>query len=150
MSLALTCRHWCHRVLSPPGGCPDGSVAPFEQIPASADEGRQALHQEFNSGRSDQHLLRSRARFGKGKWEILQVPGLDSHRFVFFVLFFSYEHTVNQNNHISMQIACFYFTPCIFSRSDCAATSCSAKGKDDELAQKLWELSCKMLSITWE
>ncbi|KAM4533897.1 retinol dehydrogenase 12, like [Odontesthes bonariensis] len=34
--------------------------------------------------------------------------------------------------------------------SDCAPASCSAAGKDDDLAQKLWELSCRMLSITWE
>lgn len=34
--------------------------------------------------------------------------------------------------------------------SDCAPANCSAKGKDDALAQKLWELSCRMLSITWE
>uniref|UniRef100_A0A1A8S933 Retinol dehydrogenase 12, like n=1 Tax=Nothobranchius rachovii TaxID=451742 RepID=A0A1A8S933_9TELE len=34
--------------------------------------------------------------------------------------------------------------------SDCAAASCSAAGKDDELAQKLWELSCRMLSISWD
>ncbi|XP_028290498.1 retinol dehydrogenase 12, like [Gouania willdenowi] len=34
--------------------------------------------------------------------------------------------------------------------SDCAAASCSAAGKDDTLAQKLWELSCQMLSLTWE
>ncbi|GLD54576.1 retinol dehydrogenase 12-like protein [Lates japonicus] len=34
--------------------------------------------------------------------------------------------------------------------SDCAPANCSAYGKDDDLAQKLWELSCKMLGITWE
>lgn len=34
--------------------------------------------------------------------------------------------------------------------SDCAPAKCSAKGKDDDLAQRLWELSCQMLSITWE
>ncbi|XP_047424819.1 retinol dehydrogenase 12, like [Mugil cephalus] len=34
--------------------------------------------------------------------------------------------------------------------SDCAPANCSAAGKDDVLAQKLWELSCQMLSITWE
>lgn len=34
--------------------------------------------------------------------------------------------------------------------SDCAPANCSAAGKDDVLAQKLWELSCKMLSLTWE
>lgn len=34
--------------------------------------------------------------------------------------------------------------------SDSAAASCSTKGRDDDLAQKLWELTCKMLSITWE
>ncbi|MED6281114.1 hypothetical protein CHARACLAT_017929 [Characodon lateralis] len=34
--------------------------------------------------------------------------------------------------------------------SDCAPASCSAAGKDDELAQKLWELSCKMLSLSWD
>ncbi|CAN9506421.1 unnamed protein product [Ophioblennius macclurei] len=34
--------------------------------------------------------------------------------------------------------------------SDCAPASCSQKGKDDELAQKFWELSCRMLSVTWD
>uniref|UniRef100_A0A3Q3VTC2 Uncharacterized protein n=1 Tax=Mola mola TaxID=94237 RepID=A0A3Q3VTC2_MOLML len=34
--------------------------------------------------------------------------------------------------------------------SDCAPANCSADGKDDILAQKLWELSCQMWSITWE
>ncbi|KAK2886653.1 retinol dehydrogenase 12, like [Channa argus] len=34
--------------------------------------------------------------------------------------------------------------------SDCAPANCSAAGKDDEMAQKLWELSCRMLFITWE
>ncbi|XP_029313991.1 retinol dehydrogenase 12, like [Cottoperca gobio] len=34
--------------------------------------------------------------------------------------------------------------------SDCAPANCSAAGRDDELAQKLWELSCKELSVTWE
>nr|XP_046227547.1 retinol dehydrogenase 12-like [Scatophagus argus] len=34
--------------------------------------------------------------------------------------------------------------------SDCAPADCSAAGKDDDLAQKLWELSCQQLSITWE
>ncbi|XP_028289197.1 retinol dehydrogenase 12, like [Parambassis ranga] len=34
--------------------------------------------------------------------------------------------------------------------SDCAPANCSAAGKDDDLAQKLWELSCRLLSITWD
>ncbi|XP_023127113.1 retinol dehydrogenase 12-like [Amphiprion ocellaris] len=34
--------------------------------------------------------------------------------------------------------------------SDCTRTSCSSAGKDDDMAQKLWELSCHMLNITWE
>ncbi|XP_077592458.1 retinol dehydrogenase 12, like [Stigmatopora nigra] len=34
--------------------------------------------------------------------------------------------------------------------SDCAAANCSAAGKDDKLAEKLWELSCKSLNIVWE
>ncbi|XP_068199952.1 retinol dehydrogenase 12-like [Antennarius striatus] len=34
--------------------------------------------------------------------------------------------------------------------SDCAPANCSAAGKDDELAQKLWELTCQTLAITWE
>nr|XP_046227549.1 retinol dehydrogenase 12-like isoform X2 [Scatophagus argus] len=34
--------------------------------------------------------------------------------------------------------------------SDCAPANCSAAGKDDDLAQKLWELTCQQLSITWE
>ncbi|XP_069552651.1 retinol dehydrogenase 12-like [Brachyistius frenatus] len=34
--------------------------------------------------------------------------------------------------------------------SDCAPASCCAAAKDDDLAKKLWELSCRMLSVTWE
>uniref|UniRef100_UPI0037E933C6 retinol dehydrogenase 12-like n=1 Tax=Semicossyphus pulcher TaxID=241346 RepID=UPI0037E933C6 len=34
--------------------------------------------------------------------------------------------------------------------SDCAPANCAAAGKDDVLAQKLWDLSCQMWSITWE
>ncbi|XP_004081219.1 retinol dehydrogenase 12 [Oryzias latipes] len=34
--------------------------------------------------------------------------------------------------------------------SDCAAASCSSAGKDDTVAEKLWDLSCRMLGITWE
>ncbi|XP_058478737.1 retinol dehydrogenase 12, like [Solea solea] len=34
--------------------------------------------------------------------------------------------------------------------SDCAPASCSAAGKDDKVAEKLWELSCRLLSITPE
>ncbi|XP_008293502.1 retinol dehydrogenase 12-like [Stegastes partitus] len=34
--------------------------------------------------------------------------------------------------------------------SDCAPTSPSSAAQDDDMAQKLWELSCRMLSITWE
>lgn len=34
--------------------------------------------------------------------------------------------------------------------SDCAPTECSKTAKDDVLAEKLWELSCQLLSITWE
>ncbi|KAG7231213.1 hypothetical protein INR49_012044 [Caranx melampygus] len=34
--------------------------------------------------------------------------------------------------------------------SDCAPANCSAAAKDNEVAQKLWELSCRLLSITWE
>ncbi|XP_053715298.1 retinol dehydrogenase 12, like [Synchiropus splendidus] len=33
--------------------------------------------------------------------------------------------------------------------SDCAKSKCSSSGRDDALAQKLWELSCKMLNIDW-
>ncbi|KAM9827147.1 retinol dehydrogenase 12-like [Neosynchiropus ocellatus] len=33
--------------------------------------------------------------------------------------------------------------------SDCAKSKCSSAGRDDALAQKLWELSCKMLNIDW-
>ncbi|XP_060950135.1 retinol dehydrogenase 12, like [Limanda limanda] len=32
--------------------------------------------------------------------------------------------------------------------SDCAPAACSAAGKDDAVAQKLWDLSCRLLSIT--
>ncbi|XP_029935168.1 retinol dehydrogenase 12-like isoform X2 [Myripristis murdjan] len=34
--------------------------------------------------------------------------------------------------------------------SDCAPASCSAAASDDNMAQKLWELSCQMLSISWD
>ncbi|XP_066538802.1 retinol dehydrogenase 12, like [Hoplias malabaricus] len=34
--------------------------------------------------------------------------------------------------------------------SDCAPTSCSSAAMDDEMAQRLWDLSCQMLNITWD
>ncbi|KAM8731317.1 retinol dehydrogenase 12 [Acanthopagrus schlegelii] len=34
--------------------------------------------------------------------------------------------------------------------SDCAAARCSRAASDDDSAQKLWEISCNLLSITWE
>ncbi|XP_073687338.1 retinol dehydrogenase 12 [Garra rufa] len=34
--------------------------------------------------------------------------------------------------------------------SDCAPARCSREALDDEMAQKLWELSCQMLGITWD
>ncbi|XP_055038921.2 retinol dehydrogenase 12, like [Misgurnus anguillicaudatus] len=34
--------------------------------------------------------------------------------------------------------------------SDCAPANCSQAALDDDMAQRLWELSCKMLSIEWE
>lgn len=34
--------------------------------------------------------------------------------------------------------------------SDCAPARCSRAGSDDELAETLWALSCKMLDISWE
>lgn len=34
--------------------------------------------------------------------------------------------------------------------SDCAPARCSRTASDDELAQKLWEVSCNMLGITWQ
>uniref|UniRef100_A0A9J7WVB2 Zgc:112332 n=2 Tax=Cyprinus carpio TaxID=7962 RepID=A0A9J7WVB2_CYPCA len=34
--------------------------------------------------------------------------------------------------------------------SDCAPALCSREALDDEMAQKLWELSCQMLGITWD
>ncbi|XP_073686613.1 retinol dehydrogenase 12, like [Garra rufa] len=34
--------------------------------------------------------------------------------------------------------------------SDCAPAKCSQAAMDDEVAQRLWQLSCKMLSISWE
>ncbi|KAM9839678.1 retinol dehydrogenase 12-like [Aulostomus maculatus] len=34
--------------------------------------------------------------------------------------------------------------------SDCAPASCSRMASDDDLAQKLWEISCNMLGITWQ
>ncbi|KAM3593951.1 uncharacterized protein V6R79_026354 [Siganus canaliculatus] len=34
--------------------------------------------------------------------------------------------------------------------SDCAKTKPSAAARDDELAEKLWALTCEMLSVTWE
>ncbi|XP_054622132.1 retinol dehydrogenase 12-like isoform X3 [Dunckerocampus dactyliophorus] len=33
--------------------------------------------------------------------------------------------------------------------SDCAPARCSRTASDDDLAQKLWDSSCNMLSITW-
>ncbi|XP_040926533.1 retinol dehydrogenase 12 isoform X3 [Betta splendens] len=34
--------------------------------------------------------------------------------------------------------------------SDCAPARCSRTASDDDLAQKLWEISCDMLDITWQ
>ncbi|KAM4533907.1 retinol dehydrogenase 12-like [Odontesthes bonariensis] len=34
--------------------------------------------------------------------------------------------------------------------SDCAPARCSRSGADDDLAQKLWEVSCNMLGIAWQ
>ncbi|XP_057178951.1 retinol dehydrogenase 12, like isoform X1 [Triplophysa rosa] len=34
--------------------------------------------------------------------------------------------------------------------SDCAPANCSQAALDDDVAQRLWELSCKMLNIKWE
>ncbi|KAJ8010818.1 hypothetical protein DPEC_G00079080 [Dallia pectoralis] len=34
--------------------------------------------------------------------------------------------------------------------SQCASARCSRAASDDGLAQRLWELSCRMLAITWE
>uniref|UniRef100_H3CRS1 Uncharacterized protein n=1 Tax=Tetraodon nigroviridis TaxID=99883 RepID=H3CRS1_TETNG len=34
--------------------------------------------------------------------------------------------------------------------SDCAPATCSRAASDDDLAQKLWEISCNMLGITWQ
>ncbi|XP_018583404.1 retinol dehydrogenase 12-like isoform X2 [Scleropages formosus] len=34
--------------------------------------------------------------------------------------------------------------------SDCAPATCTRSAMDEEIAQKLWELSCRMLAITWE
>ncbi|KAM3860501.1 retinol dehydrogenase 12-like [Diretmus argenteus] len=34
--------------------------------------------------------------------------------------------------------------------SDCAPATCSSAATDDNVAQKLWELSCQMLSISWD
>lgn len=47
-------------------------------------------------------------------------------------------------------ISVFSHSSRVFAYSDCAPANCSAAGKNDELAQKLWELSCRLLSITWE
>ncbi|XP_065114630.1 retinol dehydrogenase 12, like [Paramisgurnus dabryanus] len=34
--------------------------------------------------------------------------------------------------------------------SDCAPANCTQAALDDDMAQRLWELSCKMLSIEWK
>ncbi|XP_036452481.1 retinol dehydrogenase 12 isoform X1 [Colossoma macropomum] len=34
--------------------------------------------------------------------------------------------------------------------SNCGPSSCTRAARDDEMAQKLWELSCQMLRITWD
>ncbi|KAM9332092.1 retinol dehydrogenase 12-like [Pholidichthys leucotaenia] len=34
--------------------------------------------------------------------------------------------------------------------SDCAPATPSSAGRNDQMAEKLWELSCRMLSVTWE
>ncbi|KAM4606706.1 retinol dehydrogenase 12, like [Polymixia lowei] len=34
--------------------------------------------------------------------------------------------------------------------SDCAPATCSRAAADEDMAQKLWELSCQMLSVSWD
>lgn len=34
--------------------------------------------------------------------------------------------------------------------SDCAPATCSNAAMDDDMAKRLWDLSCKMLNITWD
>ncbi|XP_060726030.1 retinol dehydrogenase 12, like isoform X2 [Tachysurus vachellii] len=34
--------------------------------------------------------------------------------------------------------------------SDCAPANCSSAAVDDDMAQRLWDLSCQMLKITWD
>ncbi|XP_063063035.1 retinol dehydrogenase 12, like isoform X2 [Engraulis encrasicolus] len=34
--------------------------------------------------------------------------------------------------------------------SDCAKATCSTLGSDDKMAQDLWDLTCKLLNITWD
>ncbi|XP_047013031.1 retinol dehydrogenase 12, like isoform X3 [Ictalurus punctatus] len=34
--------------------------------------------------------------------------------------------------------------------SDCAPANCSSAAMDDDVAQRLWDLSCQMLRITWD
>uniref|UniRef100_A0AAY5EFX5 Retinol dehydrogenase 12, like n=1 Tax=Electrophorus electricus TaxID=8005 RepID=A0AAY5EFX5_ELEEL len=36
------------------------------------------------------------------------------------------------------------------SSSDCASASCSNVAMDDDMAQRLWDLSCQMLNIMWD
>lgn len=59
-------------------------------------------------------------------------------------------HTEHSEIHTEMQhsVNGNYLSLCMLS--DCAATRCSRAASDDDLAQKLWEISCNMLGITWQ
>lgn len=65
-----------------------------------------------------------------------------SHQQEWHKIFFKTEHL----KEINLKLLILF----PFAHSDCAPAKCSAAGKDDDLAQKLWELSCRLLSITWE
>lgn len=54
------------------------------------------------------------------------------------------EHSFNCSTVYNLN----YLSLCMLS--DCAATRCSRAASDDNLAQKLWEISCNMLGITWQ
>lgn len=108
-------------------------MASSEWPPTSGHEDGQPIHQELNPGSSDDHLLRSGTITGQRERQILQVSHL---------LRVNKPGVVN----IVQDLNDLYVLAC----SDCAPANCSAAGKDDALAQKLWELSCQMLSIRWE
>lgn len=123
-------------VLSAPGG---GTVRPLEApAPVYPVGGKdlQNFHQDNSGGSPDHHLLRCGATPGEPEWGVLQVHT-------------AFRPTKGETTGLTVCIPNGNSSsPRMFS--DCAAARCSRAASDDDLAQKLWEISCNMLGITWQ